>query len=213
MATGDPLCGCGCGGYANACVSASTLGPDYYNFLWDDGPNTFHDMDETVLPQRIVFLDIDGVLNSIDWMHDKKNVAHVDDQIDPRAVDLLNELAPPETTKIVVSSTWRLMGIDNVTRDLKNAGVKAEIIGVTPDLVSLGDYRRGTEIAEWLSDNGCQGASYVIIDDDHDAGIGHGERFVKTDVRTGLTAKHVAMAHAIFERDDFNRAVERLVIR
>lgn len=158
-------------------------------------------MADTFRP-RVVFLDIDGVLNSTQWWHDKPHVSWTDEQIDPRAVALLNEIAPPETTRIVVSSAWRLMGRENVTRVLENVGVLARVIGVTPDLVSLGDYRRGAEIAHWLRDNGKRIGSYVILDDDYDAGIGHGPRFVKTDVRHGLTAEHVAEARAILDRSD-----------
>ncbi len=151
---------------------------------------------------RVIFLDIDGVLNSSKWWHDKKHVSWTDEQIDPRAVALLNELAPPKTTRIVVSSTWRLMGLSRIRDVLESVGVKARVIGVTPDLVSLGDYRRGAEIAHWLSENGERIDSYVILDDDFDAGIGHAPRFVKTDVALGLTMEDVAKARAILERSD-----------
>lgn len=148
---------------------------------------------------RIVFLDIDGVLNSSQWWRDKDSVPWVDCQIDPRAVDLLNRIAPPETTRIVVSSAWRLMGRQSVTDVLRRVGVKARVVGVTPDLVRLGDCRRGTEIATWLAEHGERISAYVVIDDDHDAGIGHERVFIKTDFAWGLTEEHVTMAREMFE--------------
>jgi hypothetical protein len=149
---------------------------------------------------RVVFLDIDGVLNSTAWWRDREQVSWTDEQIDPRAVAILNEIAPQETTRIVVSSTWRLMGLDRVRNVLERVGVKARVVGVTPDLRE--DYARGKEIALWLRDNGGRIGAYVVIDDDHDAGIGHGPRFIKTDVRIGLTAEHVTQARAMFDRDE-----------
>lgn len=149
---------------------------------------------------RIVFLDIDGVLNSTAWWRESKTVPHVDSQIDPRAVALLNEIAPPETTRIVVSSTWRLMGFGPVSDVLRRVGVLARVIGVTEDLSE--DYARGKEIAMWLDKHGVRDAAYVVLDDDFDAGLGHGDRFVRTDVRRGLTPEHVAKARAILDRSE-----------
>lgn len=152
---------------------------------------------------RIVFLDIDGVLNSLRWWADRNTISHVHPDIDPRAVELLNQLAPPKTTRIVVSSAWRLMGQKVVTEVLFRVGVKARVIGVTPDLVPLGEHLRGLEITDWLSNH--HRASYVVVDDDADAGVGHEGRFVKTNPVEGLTAQNVSMALKLFEESSGDR--------
>lgn len=151
---------------------------------------------------RVIFLDIDGVLNSTRWWREREYVSWTDEQIDPRAVAILNQIAPPEKTRIVVSSTWRLMGLDRVCDVLKRVGVLARVVGVTPDLWREPNNHRGIEIASWLHDHGRHIGAYVVIDDDGDAGIGHAPRFVRTDVSIGLTAEHVAQALAMFERDE-----------
>lgn len=153
---------------------------------------------------RLVFLDIDGVLNSSKWWQERQHVSWTDEQIDPRAVAILNLIALSDITRIVVSSTWRMMGLQNVRNVLERVGVQARVIGVTPDLWRTeGDYRRGKEISKWLEENDRDRfGAYIVIDDDFDAGIGHAPRFIKTDVCVGLTHDHVSIAHGMFTRDE-----------
>lgn len=169
------------------------------------------DFNHTPRRLRVVFLDIDGVLNSSKFWQDisaetgSDAVTWTVQDIDPRAVALLNELAPAETTRIVVSSIWRRQGLRPVRELLERAGVQARVIGVTPDFHE--DYARGREIASWLRDNGdlfgvFGGPAYVVLDDDFDAGIGHGTRFVKTDVAVGLTRAAVDQALAMFAHQE-----------
>lgn len=151
------------------------------------------------LPIRLLVLDIDGVLNSSAWWKDREEFDDwVHPEIDPRAVALLNVLAPPDRTRIVVSSTWRLMGRSSVAGILERVGVLARVVGVTPQ--HSGAYKRGEEIAEWLGSRSVseEGLPYVILDDDFDAGLGHEGKFVKTDVRVGLTSEDVAKAFALY---------------
>lgn len=146
-----------------------------------------------------MFLDIDGVMNSSQWYRDR-NISHNDSQIDPRTVELLNQIAPADTTRIVISSTRKVAGRKAVANLLRCAGVQARVVGVTPDLVPHGDYSRSDEIAAWLADNSDRIGTYVIIDDDAGAGIGHTGNFIKTDSTCGLTEQHVMMAREIFGR-------------
>jgi hypothetical protein len=133
----------------------------------------------------VIFLDFDGVLNSHAYL---KNRGGVKD-LDPRAVALLNEILRRSKAKIVVSSMWRLGGIDSVRGHLKRVGCIGEVIGITPVLST----RRGNEIAEWLSINGEQVSTFVILDDDSD--MEHLlPRLVQTTFATGLQAVHVERA-------------------
>lgn len=58
---------------------------------------------------KIIFLDIDGVLNNqVDEERSVIKIDHPDDFISERCVTLLNELIENTGAKVVVSSTWRI---------------------------------------------------------------------------------------------------------
>lgn len=137
---------------------------------------------------KIIFLDVDGVLNSTRSMiayheeHLALSKAGLDiplsvyHRIDPVAVRLLNRITDvnPEV-KYVISSTHRKHIPDPLGngRDMKEMrryfsllGLTGEVIGYTP---CSHNGHRGTEINEWLASNSTLDIShYVIIDDDSD---------------------------------------------
>lgn len=146
---------------------------------------------------KILFLDIDGVLNSHEfWIRCRELGLIPDDQIDPQAVERLNRLTDATGAKIVVSSTWRLPYVWNkqlamlVTR-LQKVGIKAEIIGMTPDHQK--QYGRGGEIQAWMlqaRQDGMDIESFAILDDDSDMG-NLMDYLVKTTMAYGLQETHV----------------------
>lgn len=132
---------------------------------------------------KIIFLDIDGVLNHELWyksrthseltMEELKLVAqgkikeskllYDKNQFDPERVELLNSLTDDTGAKIVVSSSWRKSRTLEDMQLLLNeiVGVKAEIIGLTPYLQFFDpdneEYKysvpRGCEIKAWIDKN------------------------------------------------------------
>lgn len=112
---------------------------------------------------RVVFLDIDGVLNSeaflrkLDAQHralghvappvpgveERKKIVkrettcecyRLENQIDDEAIARLNRLVAETGSKIVISSSWRkLLDPPELHRVLVGHGLVAEIIGETPD--------------------------------------------------------------------------------
>jgi len=150
---------------------------------------------------KILFLDIDGVLNShAFWKRlraEKKLIQ--DHKLDPLAIERLNRLTDETGAKLVVSSTWRLPYVWNkqlgmlVTR-LQQAGITGEIIGMTPDHQKA--YGRGGEIQAWMlqaRQDGIDIESFVILDDDSDMDhlIGY---LVQTRFEDGLQDIHVEAA-------------------
>ncbi len=120
---------------------------------------------------KVIFLDIDGVLNSNDWyVYRRDNVAmdSVDAQypfyeFDPRAVKRLNRIIEQTGAKIVVSSSWRSgETVESLQKLLDSVGVVGEVIGLTPHLwcnkpyPDKDGYRvpRGCEIDWWLDNYG-----------------------------------------------------------
>lgn len=158
---------------------------------------------------KVIFLDIDGVLNSQDHVH-KMNGLFDDpaNQIDPDAVVRLNRLTDQSGAKIVVSSTWRISFVRHNNGDvvqgmadcLKGYGVTGEVIGTTP--ITNGD--RSAEIWDWI-DNHKDIEQYVILDDDRlEAKQDSSDpvldlHFVKTSWMHGLLDHHVDRALEILK--------------
>ena len=121
----------------------------------------------------IVFLDFDGVVETIYWEKDKDGswsynihkYGH-DELNNKQAIGWLNELYSKMPYDIVVSSTWRIgMTLEQLQVLITKSGFNPEIkvIGMTP----IWDQQRGLEIQQWIDDNNFKD-KFVIIDDDSD---------------------------------------------
>lgn len=129
--------------------------------------------------KKIVFLDIDGVLNCTKTEQMLGNYLG----LDPDLIENFNAIitAHPDA-KIVVSSTWRYTfeeGIytdfDGLKKLLADHGLKGEIIGKTA--VRLSPMSRGAEIRHWLESHRGEYDSYVILDDDTRGMAPYGQRY------------------------------------
>lgn len=144
---------------------------------------------------KVIFLDIDGVLNSREY--DAKCAMTGGDllQPDPRAVIRLIgilqrvEKATGEAPKIVLSSSWRLD---------KSITWPFPVYDVTPKLAEATS--RADEIEKWLEVNEMDfnTEDYVILDDEADAGLLHPDRFIRTDPQTGLSADDAEVIVGLF---------------
>src|SRR5579885_3774360 len=114
---------------------------------------------------RLVFLDIDGVLNSMQFILKMQglfdNPAH---QIDPDAVKRLNRITDATGAFIVVSSTWRIPfviwnNIPGLRQLLADNGITAPVLGATPNT----DGNRGSQIQSWLAEHSDQLVESFII--------------------------------------------------
>ena len=171
---------------------------------------------------KIIFLDIDGVLNSEKWYKerfDKKLYPNLEGyplcEFDPLAIEKLNLLTDKTNAKIVISSTWRMgRTIDELKKLFEEVGIKGEIIGITPDLTFNDGHGvdRGNEIKRWIDIN-CKRwynkmfgeddsekfnlESYVILDDNSDMLLEQKDNFVRISWSDGLTALHTRKAITI----------------
>lgn len=151
--------------------------------------------------RSIVFLDIDGVLVNRRSLRERSGSKAV---ADPACVQALNDIAVPTESCIVLSSSWRFCGLEEMRRILQYWGVWSSPIGMTPDLTTQepsGIYvaaPRHREIRQWMEENGTP-ERFVILDDDRDAEIeGH---FVRTVFERGLTQEDVAKAIEILTKE------------
>jgi hypothetical protein len=150
---------------------------------------------------KLVFLDIDGVLNSKQYI--LKVTDLFDDpkfQIDPAAVVRLNRITDATDASIVVSSTWRKSFthyLDKLQVCMASYSITAPIIGMTPDMVVpygsilMATGHRGDEIQAWLDDNNHMDP-FIVIDDERVSNMDN--HLVKTDFDTGLLDHHVDQA-------------------
>lgn len=135
---------------------------------------------------KIMFLDIDGVVNVIpEKFDDYGAVWHA------HFIDNLAHLIKETGAKIVLSAGKRAMGLLEVKNMWKFRNLPGEVIDVTPldvQLVNQGlfhdieDVCRGHEIQYWLDHNPFKHEveNYVILDDDEDMLPSQMNNFVRT---------------------------------
>lgn len=116
----------------------------------------------------IIFLDIDGVLNSVSFRPlDPKGLA---DWLDPRNVRVLNELIRSTGADLVISSSWRLGRTEGELQAvLASAGCLGTVVGMTPDL-QADNRERWEEIWLYLDQHKIPlaGSRFAILDDEFD---------------------------------------------
>ena len=150
--------------------------------------------------ERIIFLDIDGVLNcqiffekhfsSKKILRKKVQTKEMDkedyykSQICVERIEWLNSLCQKFNAVVVVSSTWRKgKTFDELQAILNNSGATFKVVGKTCE----DDSRiRGVEIERYLRSVDFKG-QYVIIDDDSDMLLQQQHNFFQTDNYSGLT--------------------------
>ena len=175
---------------------------------------------------KIIFLDIDGVLSTINTRYN---------YFESDCVNRLNTILDATAAKIVISSTWRkgrtLQQLQKlfITQGDKRKIVKnpisidpSTIIGVTPDFNTLEeqDFRiklnddmlfgRGLEICAWLEasiKSNITIESYAVLDDDVADIAPHLHRHIKTHTHYGLNDEDVLKTIQILDRKVSNEDV------
>ena len=159
--------------------------------------------------KKIVFLDIDGVLNHEAWYNKTKGK---EGDIDPHCIELLNQL---EGAEIVVSSSWGEDG-GRTEKALQDKGLKLPIIGFTKKWHYQYEWVcRGNEIEAWLisafNDKcsryrgkwGNEDYEYVILDDDADMLLEQADNFIQIDRWVGITQADIDKAKQILRYEGY----------
>jgi len=128
---------------------------------------------------KVIFLDIDGVLNNQTLLYH-----YGFDYIDGDMVELLKHVVNATGAEIVLSSSWRLDGHSKKIVEKELEKTKMELLDCT---IHIKGKKRAEEIKEWLGRHKVK--KYAILDDDEDAGVGFGKNFFQTDADMGLTGK------------------------
>lgn len=168
---------------------------------------------------KIVFLDIDGVLNS-ELSKGKLNNQYY---------ELLRKLVEAADCYFVITSSWRCMTLDDTKWELsghiaetnkknKNRASRLQdpfpqwlldrIVGITPRAYYFINYNttrqylcpRGTEIERFMNDTELVIDDYVIIDDDSDFMIYQKDKLIIVDSYTGLTENDIEKCINLFNQ-------------
>lgn len=137
---------------------------------------------------KILFLDIDGVLNSAKFFSNYKPYQDLPG-MDPNSVSLLVDIIQKTGCKIVLSSNWRYSGIhkeSDYALWLEETDPSNTVINSTIDVTPVFDIKcRADEIAAWIDSNNYRG-TFVIVDDIDDM-YELAEYHVRTNIEDGLT--------------------------
>lgn len=153
----------------------------------------------------IIFLDIDGVINT-PFIHNKTpKLCSPSDGIvsNFQAIQLLNWIYSQYKFDLVITSTWRLGTSPSSLQGVfihSGLNPRIKILGFTPDLrTSKYDKhiklpfnkniyihtRRGHEIDEWIKSNNYEG-DFIILDDDSDMWK-YKDKLIQLNCNDGLT--------------------------
>lgn len=146
---------------------------------------------------KVIFLDIDGVLNCYHkdekWQDRNDRVDMIHDDL----VERLNDVLDRTGAYIVLSSTWRKSHKWRST--MRKSGIRRRFLGRTislsseqyewekqnPDKSGFYFSERGKEIQEWL-DRHPKVTKYCVLDDDSDM-LPHQKHFKTSIFEGGLT--------------------------
>jgi len=169
---------------------------------------------------KVIFLDIDGVLNSFEkhadltlphheWSPETMNAIGIQLGVFSEMVERLNKITDATGAWLILSSSWRVGYLANwadVVIHLHNAGVRGFILGRTPHGI---DFRtRGAEIEAWFAQNPGEKVEAFVVLDDSDKMESLSDNWVRTEFNKGLQDEHVERAIILLnrEKDDGEQA-------
>ncbi|HCW54570.1 MAG TPA: hypothetical protein DG753_12735 [Clostridium sp.] len=122
---------------------------------------------------NIVFLDIDGVLNTgrnqdLQEQRDGKSTFYHQFYFDKQCMRNLKEIILQYDAYVVISSSWRIekdtIYWSEILRNFRKYHIEDRIIGKTPSFSTT----RGDEIKKWIDNNEKKVNNYIILDDEDD---------------------------------------------
>lgn len=168
---------------------------------------------------KLVFCDIDGVLNSFE-AHIDPNMPHetwnpetmaafgIELEVFKEYVDRVNRIVEETGARIVLSSSWRvgyLADYADVIIYLHNSGLKGFIVGRTPWLDEDGEayHTRGEEINGWFENHPNEEIESFVVLDDNELGkfCPFEDNFVRTNHKIGIQDEDVEKAIKILKQE------------
>ncbi len=110
---------------------------------------------------KVIFLDVDGVLNSDEYFDKIKNlnIDGIQSEIDVEKIKMLNMAINETGAKIVLTSSWRY------TRNAQELKKLLSEYGIPTDSTPFIQNKRGLEIKQYLLENP-DVENFIIVDDE-----------------------------------------------
>lgn len=110
---------------------------------------------------KVIFLDIDGVLNSDEYFDKIKNlnIQGIESEVDVEKIKLLKKAINETGANVVLTSSWRYT---------RNAQYLKELLlnyNIYTDSTPFIQNKRGLEIKQWLADHS-DVEDFIILDDE-----------------------------------------------
>ena len=160
----------------------------------------------------IIFLDIDGVLNTINHLKRQKiKSGKATNKVwDPTACKHISLLCEHYNEKIVITSSCRHeYTLEQLQEFFKSNKISDKfIIDVTNSIAPQHDgnnYCRGHEVEHWLENNSNEETSYVIIDDEAKFLESQQNYLVRVDKHKGFSTKEAVINASNILEDNSNR--------
>jgi len=142
------------------------------------------------MSDKILFTDIDGVLNNKTLWHqtfnDGEGIENPANYLSPKMIDILNRIIESTDCDVVISSSWRTeYSLNNLKKYMVDKGFlyPNKIIDVTPNISAT---KREYEVSVWLLRKTLK--AYAILDDVcYGFEEVHPNQFIRTDSVFGLT--------------------------
>lgn len=156
----------------------------------------------------ILFVDIDGVLNTRDYLRRQILMGNKASRFIwcPIAVAYINLLTEKLDARIIVTSTWRyeFNSLDELKAIFKKNEINPKyVIGKTPSLIyNDGSFTRGDEICAWIEENDAHEYLHIILDDKDNGISKRFEHFIQTEESAGFANKeHIKRCLLIAEKE------------
>ena len=167
--------------------------------------------------RKVIFLDIDGVLNTErHYEYCCKNRITSDERFgypfDPEVIGNLKKIIDETGAEIVISSSWKFWGLSTMIDLWKGRNLPGKVIGITPQAMSdemlmnadLTEMEmlplKGSEIKGWLSEHRRSVAQYAILDDVNDMRPEQQSHFVQINPVVGITEQDAEEVIAILNK-------------
>lgn len=154
--------------------------------------------------ERLIFLDIDGVLNTSRSMQQLRGPnsnlrGFTGLSFDLEAVQWLNYIVDNSQADIIITSSWKYKGLEAMRYIWTEYDIHGFVKDITPSIQIRRDlfWMRGMEILKWLSENYPERKEqprYVIIDDGNDFLPEQAEMLVRTNAEVGITKEDATKA-------------------
>lgn len=163
--------------------------------------------------EGIIFLDFDGVLNTECFQEylRKNNEVRTDKfgyLFAPEAVANLAQIIEQTGASVVITSSWKIEGIDWIRELWNKRQMPGTVVGMTEfaeidfnslepseDSLALAIGSRGSEIASWMNKYAHLDTPYAILDDINDFLPEQQVHFIRINPRYGITKEDAL--HAI----------------